>query len=145
MDEEQGGGAARTRAPRPFPAIDPEPASRYTWRTARRAGIALAAACAVAVAAWAGVRLTGKPATPAPQFYARRSWLIPTGGGKAKPFGWVTATGGDPASGAAIASRLASDPAKARQVTCDAFDGPDRSLDLVAPGKPPATLVTAAA
>jgi hypothetical protein len=270
MDEEQGGGSAVTGAPRPFPAIDPEPASRYTWRTARRAGVALAAACAVAAAAWAGVRLTGKPATPAtpaaghgkpaaarftprgvivfeqqpsgllgtadadgarqviassagrlddtglpvvspdgrylvslegqlitigargpggfgslppptgqaatspglsqwstatfadgsryvvatecdpllpqaPQFYAPQSWLIPTGGGKARSLGWGTATAGDPASGAAIVSRLASDPAKARQVTCDAFNGPDRSLDLVAPGKPPATLVTAAA
>jgi hypothetical protein len=81
----------------------------------------------------------------APQFYAPQSWLIPTGGGKAKPLGWVTATAGDPASGAAIVPRPASDPAKARQVTCGAFGGPDRSLDLVAPGKPPATLVTAAA
>jgi hypothetical protein len=52
-------------APRPFPAIDPEPAHRYTWRTARRAGMALAALAVAAGAVVLGTRLAQAP-VPAP-------------------------------------------------------------------------------
>jgi hypothetical protein len=56
-------------APRPFPAIDPEPAHRYTWRTARRAGIALAALTVAVGAVVLGTRLaqTRAPAPGRPQ------------------------------------------------------------------------------
>lgn len=59
-----GRASPETRpAPRPFPAIDPEPAHRYTWRTARQAGIVLAA---LAVAAGAVVIGTRSAPTRAP-------------------------------------------------------------------------------
>jgi len=61
-------GDATRREPRPFPAIDPEPGHRYSWRTVLRAGIALAGACAVAAGVFFGVRLARSLAAshPAP-------------------------------------------------------------------------------
>ena len=58
-------GTPERRELRPFPAIDPEPDHRYGWRTLRRAGIALVAACAVAAAAAGGVRLANTARHPA--------------------------------------------------------------------------------
>jgi hypothetical protein len=52
---EQGTPGAREL--RPFPAIDPEPDHRFSWRTAARGAIALAVACAMAAAVLAGLRL----------------------------------------------------------------------------------------
>jgi hypothetical protein len=59
-------GEATKPAPRPFPAIDPEPDHRYTWRTLLHAGIALAVACAVLAGVFFGVRLAGSPAAGRP-------------------------------------------------------------------------------
>ena len=52
------------REVRPFPAIDPEPDRRYTWRTLLRAAIAVVAACAVAAAVVAGARLAARHSGP---------------------------------------------------------------------------------
>ncbi len=52
-------------APRPFPAVDPEPAHRYTWRTARPAAMTLAALAVATGAVVLGTRLAQAPA-PAP-------------------------------------------------------------------------------
>jgi hypothetical protein len=54
---QQTQGAPGKRELRPFPAIDPEPEHRFSWRTAARGAIALVAACAVAGAVLLGVRL----------------------------------------------------------------------------------------
>jgi hypothetical protein len=61
-------GSQRTperRELRPFPAIDPEPARRYHWRTLVRAGVALVAVCVVAAAVAGGVRLANSGRHPA--------------------------------------------------------------------------------
>jgi hypothetical protein len=50
-------GTPGERELRPFPAIDPEPDHRFSWRTAARGAIALAVACALAAAVLAGLRL----------------------------------------------------------------------------------------
>jgi hypothetical protein len=71
VDEEGGetapgrsGQASQVKrpAPRPFPAIDPEPAHRYARPTARRAGMALAALAVAAGAVVLGTRLAQAPA-----------------------------------------------------------------------------------
>ena len=79
MDEEGGETApgrssqasqVKRPAPRPFPAIDPEPAHRYTWRTARRAGMALATVAVATGAVVIGARIAQTrapaPGRPAP-------------------------------------------------------------------------------
>lgn len=73
VDQERAEAVGGKRGLRPFPAIDPEPSRRYTWRTARRAGIACLAACAVAAAATAGVRLAADSSAshPGPSHPAR--------------------------------------------------------------------------
>ncbi|HEX3712578.1 MAG TPA: hypothetical protein VHV09_07280 [Trebonia sp.] len=241
------------RRPRPFPAIDPEPERRYTWRAVRYPAIAIAAAGAVA-AVVAGISLAGTsvPArAPAPARFTDRdglvvfeqpsgllgtagpdgghllilknlgalqgsdlpvasadgqhlvnqegqlvamasrgpvsdsvlaggpagqspgdSWadvsfadggkyvvatecdstgpdpagtlvadLLPTAGGKAAALGPVTSSAGDPAS----AGALLSVPAGNARASCDAQPPPDQAVDLMAPGKPARTVITAAA
>jgi hypothetical protein len=57
----------------------------------------------------------------------------------------VTGSAGLPGSAAVVAA-LAADPAQqARQVTCDSLGQADGSLDLLAPGKRPQVIATAAA
>jgi hypothetical protein len=51
---------------RPFPAIDPEPDHRYSWRTLVRAGIALLAACAVVASSVRLAKAARHPASGAP-------------------------------------------------------------------------------
>jgi hypothetical protein len=78
-------------------------------------------------------------------YEAWASWLIPTGGGKPESLGMVTASAGLPGSAAVVAA-LAADPAQqAHQVSCEGPGQADGSLDLLAPGKPPRVVATAAA
>jgi hypothetical protein len=262
-------GTPGRREPRPLPAIDPEPAHRVPRRTVVRAGIALAAVCAVAAAVVGGVQLA-KPAKhpaavapaapftdsdglivfeeqpsgqlgtarpdgshqaidkslsglqgteppvespdrrflvneeaqlvtvgaggptavtqlPAPDPQAENevqsgglewatptfadgsrylavtecdpvaqygfpndaeawnAWLIPTAGGKPSSLGLVTAAAGMPDSVDVIAALPASPDAAKRQVMCDGPEQPDGSLAILAPGKSPRTILTAAA
>jgi hypothetical protein len=58
-------GTPERRELRPFPAIDPEPDHRYSWRILVRAGIGLLAACGVAAAVAGGVRLANAARHPA--------------------------------------------------------------------------------
>jgi hypothetical protein len=79
-------------------------------------------------------------------------WLIPVGapatsGKPARPqsFGLVTAAVGDPGSDALLAAAPADRAAASQQVTCDGPPQPDGGIDLLAPGKPPKEIITAAA
>jgi len=72
-------------------------------------------------------------------YEASVSWLIPTGGGKPESLGMVTASAGLPDSAAVVAA-LPANP----QQTCDSLEQSDSSLDLLAPGKRPRVVATAA-
>jgi hypothetical protein len=67
----------RKRELRPFPAIDPEPDRRLSWRGAAKAAIALGVACVVVAAVVVGIRLasggSGKAKHPAAPAAARFS------------------------------------------------------------------------
>lgn len=78
-------------------------------------------------------------------YEAWASWLIPTGGGKPESLGMVTASDGLPDSAAVVAALAANPAQQAQQVTCDNPGQPDGSLDLLAPGKRPRVVATAAA
>ena len=78
-------------------------------------------------------------------YEAWASWLIPTGGGKPESLGMVTGSAGLPDSAAVMAALAANPAQQAHQVTCDSPEQADGSLDLLAPGKRPQVVVTAAA
>ncbi len=78
-------------------------------------------------------------------YEAWTSWLIPTGGGKPESLGPVTASAGLPNSAAAVAALAANPAQQAQQVSCYSPGQADGSLDLLASGKPPRVIATAAA
>ena len=73
------------------------------------------------------------------------SWLIPTSGGKPESLGLVTASAGLPDSAAVMATLAANPAQQAQHVTCDSLGQADGSLDVLAPGKRPQVVATAAA
>lgn len=85
------------------------------------------------------------PGKPNAGYEAWVSWLIPTGGGKPESLGMVTAAVGLPDSAAVVAALAANPAQQAQQVTCDNPGQADGSLALLAPGKRPQVVATAAA
>jgi hypothetical protein len=76
------------------------------------------------------------------------SWvahLIPTAGGQQRALGTITDTAGDPESAGALVSAPDSTAAASFQFECDGpQSAPDKAIELLRPGQPPRTIVTAA-
>ena len=77
------------------------------------------------------------------------SWvahLIPTAGGQQRALGTITDSAGDPESAGALVSAPASTSAASSQFECNGpGSAPDKAIELLRPGQPPRTIVTAAA
>jgi hypothetical protein len=77
-----------------------------------------------------------------------QSWvahLIPTAGGRQRALGTITDSAGDPASAGALVSAPGSASAASSLFLCfGSQSAPDQAIELLRPGQPPRTIVTAA-
>jgi len=71
--------------------------------------------------------------------------LIPTAGGPGRRLGNVTSAAGDPQSAGAVLAPAPADNPRATTLCQNSLPTGDQALDLMQPGRPPHTVVTAAA